>query len=209
MNKIYNLFSDYKLFPKNSGIYKITTISNGKSYIGSALSIKKRMKDYRNTLKNNNCHIHHMQRLFNKYKNKSDFWVEFPIVHRNIYKLNSEAHKELLKEEKFFIQNFDPNYNIIKDPTTQINNPCTSKKVYQYSLDGDYLKEWNSTKEVIRELNIQPQNGLRKLGKFSRSSGGFQWSYTKVIKMPKYKSGSGSALSNKRSRKRQNQIKAS
>lgn len=178
---------NYKEFPDKSGIYKITTIHNNLSYIGSALSLRKRMKDHRNDLKRGDCHCDRLQKVFNKY-GKEDFKVEFIKVHGTKFKLNSPEYKSLLQEEEDFITKLDPKYNSIKKPTTQINNPSTSKKVYQYDKFGNFLKEWESGREVTRQLGIQPLNGLK--GK-NRSSGGFQWSYEKRDKLERYKSNSG------------------
>lgn len=194
-----DFFKDVDKFPRTAGIYKITTVHNGNFYIGSALSLKKRMKDHRNELKNDDSHVDYMQNVYNVYGD-SDFKVEFLRVYDKIFQLNSEEHKELLQEEEYFIQTLNPRYNTIKTPTSQLNNPATSKKVYQYTLEGDFVKEWNSGREVLRELGLQIQNGLRA-SKTSRSSGGFQWSYEKVDKMSKYKSNSGSNTAKTRKRK--------
>lgn len=179
------MFKDYQNIPNKSGIYKITTLHNGLFYIGSALSLFKRCKDHRNDLKRNQCHVSRLQRIFNKY-GEDDFKFEILLFHNERFHLNSTNHKDLLKEEEQFIQDLNPVYNTILTPTTQMNNPSTSKKVYQYDMDGNFLKEWSSGREVLRQLDIQVQNGLK-----NHSSGGFQWSYKKVKKMPKYKQTSG------------------
>jgi len=56
------------------------------------------------------------------------------------------------------------------------------KKVYQYELDGTFIREWESASTA------QTTTGFRHisctcLGKFN-FSGGFQWSYTKLEQMP-------------------------
>lgn len=179
------MFKDYQSIPNKSGIYKITTLHNGLFYIGSALSLSKRCKDHRNDLKRNECHVSRLQRIFNKY-GEDDFKFEVLSVHTERFHLNSSNHKDLIREEEQCIQSLNPVYNTILTPTSQINNPCISKKVFQYDLDGNFLKEWSSGREVLRQLGIQVQNGLK-----NQSSGGFQWSYKKVKKMPKYKQTSG------------------
>lgn len=186
---LLDFFKDYNRFPRTSGIYKIITLHNGNFYIGSALSLRKRMKDHRNELKNNDSHVGYMQNVYNIY-GESDFKVEFLKVYDEIFELNSDNYRKLLKDEEDFIQQLNPRYNTIKTPTTQKNNPSLSKKVYQYDLDGNFIKEWNSGREVLRVLGIQVQNALRS-SNFSRSSGKFQWSYEKKERLPKYKSNSG------------------
>lgn len=179
------MFKDYQNIPDLSGIYKITTLHNNLFYIGSALSLRKRMKDHRNDLKRGQCHVSRLQRIFNKY-GEEDFKVEFLKVHTKKFELNSQEHKSLLQEEEDFIEKLKPKYNTITTPTTQINNPSTSKKVYQYDLEGNFTKEWSSGREVLRQLGIQIQNGIK-----NSSSNGFQWSYEKLDKLTPYRRTSG------------------
>lgn len=67
----------------------------------------------------------------------------------------------------------------------QMKNNANSKKVYQYTLDGDFVCEWVSASEVGRQLNcsniliVDCCNGKRRLAL------GYQWSYVKVDKMKK------------------------
>lgn len=58
------------------------------------------------------------------------------------------------------------------------------KKVYQYDIDGNYLKEFNSSNEV-KELIGANTNYIRKccLGKL-KSHFGYRWSYERVDKLP-------------------------
>jgi group I intron endonuclease len=176
---------DYQHFPNKSGIYKITTLHNNLFYIGSALSLSKRMKDHRNDLKRNQCHVSRLQKIFNKY-GEDDFIVSFLEIYDKRFELNSQEHKGLLKKEEELIQSLKPKYNTILTPTKQVNNPSTSKKIYQYDLEGKFIKEWNSGREVLRQLGIQVQNGLK-----NASSGGFQWSYKKIENIGKYRRLSG------------------
>jgi group I intron endonuclease len=189
---MFNLFNNYQNFPKESGIYKITTIHNNCFYIGSALSLKKRMKDHRNCLKNNMHHSSYIQNVYNKYGQKN-FKVEFLETESFNIEFNSINHKKLLEKEEMYILKLNPRYNIIKTPTTQKNNPSTSKKVYQYTKEGLFIKEWVSMREVTRQLGIQIQNGLRTSNS-SKSSGGYQWSFNKIDKLPSYKSNSGKTI---------------
>jgi len=56
----------------------------------------------------------------------------------------------------------------------------TSKTIYQYTKDLQFIKKWDSTMDVKRELNINDGNiSSCALGKL-KSAGGFRWSYTKL-----------------------------
>ena len=183
-----SLFSDNK-FPTSAGIYKITTLHNSKFYIGSSIFLKKRMKEHKTDLRKGNHFVKYLQKVYNKY-GENNFKVEFLYIAENSFELNSKNHKELLKLEEKHIALSMPEYNTILTPTTQINNPSTSKKVYQYTIEGEFVKEWVSSSEVKRKLNIQPQNSLKGL---NRSAGGFRWTYKKQNWLPKYKANQGSS----------------
>lgn len=55
-----------------------------------------------------------------------------------------------------------------------------SKPVYQYSLGGEFLKEYKSSKDIEIQLGINPRRiSDCCLGKI-KSAGGFKWSYNKI-----------------------------
>lgn len=59
-------------------------------------------------------------------------------------------------------------------------NP-TSKIIYQYTLQGDFIKKWDSLSDIKRELNYNIGNiSLCANGKY-KSAGGYFWSY-QIIK---------------------------
>lgn len=53
------------------------------------------------------------------------------------------------------------------------NNPKLYKRVFQYTLDGTPIKEWDSCGDVINTLHITITNAID--GKRSLSAGGFIW----------------------------------
>lgn len=63
------------------------------------------------------------------------------------------------------------------------NHPSTSKKVYQYTIDGHFIKEWPSVKEIERSLGFS-DSGVHSCCRGERPhSHGFQWSYVKHEQM--------------------------
>lgn len=67
-----------------------------------------------------------------------------------------------------------------------------SIKVYQYDLDGNFIKSWKSAIEAARKLEIG-NSEINKCCKNQRKScGGFMWSLTKEKSLPPYKRNSGS-----------------
>ena len=59
----------------------------------------------------------------------------------------------------------------------------SSIPVYQYTLEGNFVKEWNSTADVFRELKIQPTNIGKVIKNERKSAGGFKWSREKLLKL--------------------------
>jgi rubrerythrin len=59
------------------------------------------------------------------------------------------------------------------------NNHYLARKIYQYSLDGVFIGEWNSLSAASRELKINDSNiSMCAKGK-RKSAGGFIWKYEK------------------------------
>lgn len=79
------------------------------------------------------------------------------------------------------------------------SSPCStpgkenpnSRKIYQYTLDGEFIKEWGNGREVERDLNFTHANiGSCCRGEI-KTAYGYQWSYifkSKKIKSIKIKS---------------------
>lgn len=71
---------------------------------------------------------------------------------------------------------------------TQLNDPNKSMKVYQYTLDGKFVKEWESTKECGRngfnQCNVVSccRGGRFYKGKWINITQhkGYRWSYEKI-----------------------------
>ena len=162
------MYKDLKL----SCIYRLSTSCNSLCYIGSTINFTKRMKDHRNDLKNKKHVSKHMQNVINKYGLNCTTEI-----------LEVVEESKLLEKEKYYIEKYNPKYNTIKDPTTQINNPSTSKKIYQYNLNGDYIQDWKSVNSVNRKLNIQVSPALDKE---QRSAGNYQWRTYKIDKINPY-----------------------
>lgn len=62
----------------------------------------------------------------------------------------------------------------------------SKRKIYQYSLDGDFIREYNSSKEIEVVLGIKPKQLSSVFSGKQNTAGGFQWSKERVEKMPKY-----------------------
>ena len=74
-------------------------------------------------------------------------------------------------------------------------NHVEAKKIYQYSINGDFIKEWDCISTASRELKINSSN-LSMCAKHQRiNAGGYRWEYfykdklEPIIKIKKSKKG--------------------
>lgn len=88
----------------NTGIYQITNLHNGKSYVGSAVSFSKRWKEHLRQLYNGNHHSTVMQRAWDKYGEAAFGFKKLLVC----------AKADLLWFEQRAIDVLKPAYNICK-----------------------------------------------------------------------------------------------
>ena len=78
-----------------------------------------------------------------------------------------------------------PKYNInygtisIRKSQKQLNDKNKSKPVLQYSLDGTFIKEWKSTKDVQRNLGFDNSHISACCKNIRKSAYGYLWKYKK------------------------------
>lgn len=56
-------------------------------------------------------------------------------------------------------------------------NHVESKKIYQYSIDGEFIKEWDCISEASRELKINSSNISMCAKRQRDNAGGYRWEY--------------------------------
>jgi len=162
----------YKHYRNLSGIYLIQI--NEKKYVGSSVNLYKRIRVHLTTL-NKNCHENqHLQRLYNKY-GETSLLISVLEFCTNI------DYKDLLEREKYYIELLKADINMKMDPVTQNNCKTISKKVYQYSKKGVFLKEWVSISEAARFYKIHSSNIIVciKNPKRQRFAAGYLWNDVK------------------------------
>jgi hypothetical protein len=173
-----NLFEIRPKLLRDCVVYRLTI--RGKSYIGSTVDLYDRMGDHCALLKKGKHYSKHLQRCFDKY-GESELYIE------TIYRFKLRPSKqELLQKEKEYIELEKPIFNSKLDPTTDYNCATTSRKVYQYDLDGNFIKEFPSCREAQRQLGITGVSHAANPKMIAMSAGGWRWSYRKVKKLSKY-----------------------
>lgn len=151
-------------------------------YIGKSNKPSKRLREHISESKNKNgCGT------------KKENWIY------KLYKLNLEPHIKILDEvkleeyeywEEFYIKkhtnllNYDEKgIGAIFDmkKLTKKSKKVTSKKVYQYSLEGVLIKEYNSTRDAERKTGVNHGNISKVCNGAWNHAGGFIFSYEKNI----------------------------
>lgn len=187
---------DIEKFNKVCGIYLI--MAEHREYVGSSKNILKRWKDHKRSLENNKHHNSTFQNIFNKY-GKSIF---------DCYLITSCKEEELEDFENYYINLINPFINHIRDVKKIVWDDRykknfkeamikrfingfeapNKKKVYQYNLNGSFIKEFSSVEDAHKYFNIKA--GIHYAARNNGFSNGYIWSYNKhdiiSIKEKKY-----------------------
>ncbi len=157
------------------GIYQIKAKHNNKVYIGSSNNLQYRKSCHFSRLKRNVHHSPHLQSVYNKYGKEN---LEFSII-EELFDEN-----DLISKEQYYLDlhqsyNRKFGYNICKIAGIK---SVIEKKIYQYDLEGNFIREWESTRKAEIETKIKTINSST-IGIYN-SSGGFQWKYFYKLKIP-------------------------
>lgn len=162
--------------------------TNQIKYIGKSDNPKKRLKE----------HISESRKK-NKFGTKKENWIN------KLFSLNLKPKLKIINKVKFEEYNYWEEFYIkeyknkgakllnydekglgsisrMKELTKKSADKI-SKKVYQYSLTGDYIKEYNSTREAERETKINHGNISKACNGIFKHTGGFIFSYSKEVKI--------------------------
>jgi len=155
---------------KDSGIYYLKI--NELNYVGSSVSIKTRLLEHKNKLLKNKHENSRMQNTFNKHGSAKCY---FSVLYAEL----NISKEKLLELEKEWIDLLGPVLNNKLDPTTQYNSGSNSKTVYQFTLHGQKVAEYPSTKEAQRQTKISASSIIQVCNSKLKSAGGYLWSYNK------------------------------
>ena len=165
---------------KISGIYCIENTKNHKKYIGQSIDIYQRWYAHKSKLNMNKHHSHHLQQAWNKY---GDNCFIFYII--------ETCDESLLNErEIYWIKYYNTYFDGYNETFGGEGYARQTRKVYQYSLSGEFIKEWNSVYEIQEELGFN-ENTIRDVcnnNKEHLSAYGYQWSYQKNDNIGEYNS---------------------
>ncbi len=156
-------------------IYKISNTINDKVYIGQTTqTLKERFRKHKQVVNYETCRTV-LKKAFVKY-GIDNFNIE----------IIEECDDTLLNEkEKFYIEQYNskvPNgYNIREGGEIDYTPlaKTVSKPVYQYSIDGVFIKEFKSCDQAAKELNLDPSSLSKACRGILRALSGFIFKYTK------------------------------
>lgn len=223
---------------KNSpGIYTIENIYNGKMYIGSSNTLRRRILSHINLLSKNKHHSYKLQGSFNKHgiDNFKFYILEYIIFPINY---NKQIKNEYLESrEEYYINlynSYKNGYNVSEVPriigntntkesirkgietrilrgsyniseetrkkrskslknslllreVLKINAKKRVKKIYQYDLDGNFMREWDNISNITNELGINKSMILKVIyGERARCKN-FIFDYNFYEKVESYK----------------------
>jgi len=113
----------------------------------------------------------------------SDFWnngTKSTIEIGEILKLNKTTIIRYLKQgKKLGWCNYDPKDSHLEALRKGRNTSLRKKrkKIVQLTLDGKFIKEWNSIKKAEKELNILGISNCCNVDKQNKSAGDFNWMF--------------------------------
>lgn len=161
------------------GIYKITS-PIGSVYIGQSIDIEHRWRSYsRMNLKT--------QRLLAKSFFEYGFCNhKFEIIHQ----LPFDVEQNILNVyEQLYIDLYNQcNVNLLNQQLLVRRYASKGDKVFQYSIEGEFIKEWISASQAARELEFGSSKNIRKvMSGYLKTAHGFIWQDKYVPKLQQYK----------------------
>lgn len=147
-------------------------------YVGlTTLSIEERWKKHQSNANSNSVFILHQ--ALRKYG----------IENFSIEQVEKHENATLSEREQYWIKYYNTHcsqggYNMTYGGETAADS--TKRKCYQYDIEGNYLKEFESVSSACREVSGQSTvaNILKAIKGAVRIAYGYRWSYEKVDKLP-------------------------
>lgn len=163
MEEIYKDIKGYE------GIYQVSNMGNIKSLNyrktgkESILKLKKTKKDYNFIYLNKYYSIHRLV---------AESFIPNPDNKPQVNHINGIKTDNRVKNLEWVTQSEN-----IKHSYNELNRNKRYRKVNQYSVEGEFIKTWDSMVNIEKDLNILYQNIYQCCKGKSKTAGGYKWKY--------------------------------
>lgn len=133
-----------------SCIYKITSKTTGRIYVGSAVNYRIRLTDHVKKLKGNRHENSILQRIFNKYGIND---LDFSIIEQ------IENKDELISREQFYLDFLKPEINICR-----VAGNCMGRKFSQETLkklSNSHIGKIISKEQIAKMIQTKKDSGYK------------------------------------------------
>ena len=166
MEEIWKDIKDYE------GHYQVSNLSRVKSIkFGKEIILKQHIRGgyYSVVLSKNG-----ILKIFKVHRLVAQAFIPNPNNYKEVNHKDENKQNNVISNLEWCDRKYNQNYGT---RTERVAEKC-SKKVYQYTLDGKFVKEWSSTKECGRNGYIQQAISACCRGRY-KTAHGFIWSYNK------------------------------
>ena len=142
-----------------AGVYMIKNSINGKSYIGSSISLYKRLSEHFEKLRKGIHKNPHLQSSYLKYGDVFNFEI-----------LKICKPEEVFQTEQYYLDAIKPEYNInkmatgrhgpMRKETIEKRSLSQSKPVEQYDEDGNLIAEYKCINDVFEKFKINKTGAI-------------------------------------------------
>lgn len=158
---------------KTAYIYIHTNKINGKSYVGQTITNPKLRWG------KNGIGYYKQPKFYNAILKYG--WDNF---YHTVFTFHNITRDNLNTLEIEYISKYNTYNKGYNSDIGGSSNSKSSQKIYQYSLDGKYIRDWISQSEASRITGIPQANIGKNIQGLRFSAGGFIWSKIKVSPKP-------------------------
>lgn len=164
---------------EGAGIYKISHPESNRIYIGSSINLKIRADSHQNHFINKNHHARNLKRFSLRVDVGLFVFevLEYCIEDEDFLEIREQYYLDtLLKAQENNAEFFKLGFNSSRSSKRRGGKRC-QKPILQYSIDGEFIREWMSAKIASEELNL-PYTSIIQCAlenKLHGHSGNFIW----------------------------------
>lgn len=162
------------------GLYQVSNLGNVKSFPRNGTIKQERI--LKQTIDNNGYLIVGLHKN-NKAKKVCVHWLVANafIPKEKEHKVINHIDGNKLNNKLFNLERCTQSHNVKESYRLGLEVPPNEKKVLQYDLQGNFIKEWESGSKASRQLNL-PQTSISACcRKLKKQVGGFVWEFKEEI----------------------------